>query len=101
MVTDSWRLYQTLNGLEISGPTDLEKWPLFGLQLQNRRRIETNKGHAMEIGELTDSEGHAVIEIVAVENFGHWNFVPGTALMWEFFKHWKRDLNTLDAVYVE
>ena len=101
MVTDSWRLYQTLNGLEISGPTDLEKWPLFGLPLENRRRVETNKGHAMEIGELTDSEGHAIIEIVAVENFGHWNVVPGTALMWEFFKHWKRDLNTLDAVYVE
>ena len=100
-ITDSWRLYQLLNGLEVSGPTDLEKWPIFGLPLENRHRAETVKHHAMEIGDLLDSEGHPIIRIVAVENFGHWNFVPGAKEMWEFFKHWKRDQTTLEAVYVE
>lgn len=99
MITDAWRLYQTLNGLEVSGPTDLDRWPLFGLPLENCSRIETVKGHAMETGDLCDPEGRPLIRIVAVENFGHWNFVPGTALMWEFFRHWSRDPSTLRSVY--
>ena len=100
-ITDSWRLYQLLNGIEVSGPTDLEKYPLFGLPLENRHRIETVKHHAMETGDLLDSEGHPIIRIVAVENFGHWNFVPGALQMWEFFKHWRRDPSTLISVYCE
>ena len=101
MITDSWRLYQLLNGLAVSGPTDLEKYPLFGLELKNRRRLETNKHHAMEVGDILDAAQLPVIRIVAVENFGHWNFVPGTALMWDFFKHWRRDPATGESVYSE
>ena len=98
-VTDAWRLYQALNGLEVSGPTDLGKYPIFGLPLENRHRVETTKGHAMEAGDLTGPDGHPLVRVVAVENFGHWNFVPGAALMWEFFRHWSRDPVTLKAVY--
>ena len=99
MITGAWRLYQQLNGLPVSGPTDLAGWPIFGLPLENRQRIETNKGHAMETGDLLDKEGRPVIRIVAVENFGHWNFVPGTREMWNFFKHWSRDPETLQSVW--
>ena len=100
-ISDAWRLYQLLGGLEVSGPTDLEKWPVFGLTLENRRRVETGKGHAMEIGDILDADGHPLIRAVAVENFGHWNFVPGTAQMWEYFRHWSRDQVTLRSVYQE
>lgn len=99
MITDSWRLYQLLDGLTVSGPTDLEKYPVFGLKLQNRRRIETNKHHAMEVGDILDEAGRPLIRVVAVENFGHWNFVPGAREMWEFFKLWRRDPETLQSVY--
>ena len=85
----------------MSGPTDLEKYPLFGLELKNRRRLETNKHHAMEVGDILDAAQLPVIRIVAVENFGHWNFVPGSALMWDFFKHWRRDPATGESVYSE
>ena len=98
-VTGSWRLYQELNGLEISGPTDNDKYPVFGLPLKNRHRIETNKHHAMEVGDILDEAGRPLIRIVAVENFGHWNFVPGAKEMWEFFKLWRRDPATLQSVY--
>ena len=101
MVTSSWRLYQLLNGLTVSGPTDLDKYPVFGLELQDRRRIETNKHHAMEVGDILDGTGLPMIRVVAVENFGHWNFVPGAALMWDFFKQWKRDPVTLDLVHCD
>lgn len=101
MITSSWRLYQLLNGLTVSGPTDLDKYPIFGLELQDRRRIETNKHHAMEVGDILDGTGLPMIRVVAVENFGHWNFVPGAALMWDFFKQWKRDPVTLDLVHCD
>ena len=100
MVSGAWRLYQELNGLEVSGPTDLEKYPVFGLPLQNRHRIETIKPHAMEVGDLLNAAGQPVIRLVAVENFGHWNFVPGARQMWEFFRCWRRDPKTLESVYV-
>ena len=98
-ITDSWRLYQELNGLTVSGPTDLQKYPLFGLPLQNRRRIETNKHHAMEVGDILNSAGLPLIRVVAVENFGHWNFVPGAREMWNYFKLWRRDPATLQSIY--
>ena len=101
MVSDAWRLYQELNGLDVSAPTDLGKYPVFGLPLENRRRIETGKGHAMEVGDILDAAGHPLIRVVAVENFGHWNFVPGAALMWDYFKHWSRNPETLESVYYE
>ena len=101
MITGAWRLYQKLNGLTVSGPTDLGKYPVFGLPLQDRRRIETIKHHAMETGDILNAAGQPVIRIVAVENFGHWNFVPGAAEMWTFFKLWRRDPATLESVYCE
>lgn len=99
MITDAWRLYQRLNGLIVSGPTDLERYPVFGLPLENERRIETTKGHAMHIGDLSDPEGRPLIRIVAVEDFGHWNFVPGARQMWDFFKLWSRDPETGASIY--
>ena len=99
MIDDSWRLYQRLNGLEVSGPTDLEKYPVFGLPLENRHRVETIKHHAMEVGDILDAGGLPVIRIVAVENFGHWNFVPGAREMWNFFKQWRRDPVTGESIY--
>ena len=98
-ITDSWRLYQLLNGLEVSGKTDNEQYPIFGLPLQNRHRIETNKHHAMEVGDILDPAGRPIVRVVAVENFGHWNFVPGATEMWNFFRHWRRDPVTLESVY--
>ena len=100
MIDDSWRLYQKLNGLTVSGPTDLTEYPIFGLPLENRRRIETNKHHAMETGDILDAQGLPVIRIVAVENFGHWNFVPGAREMWNFFKLWKRNPETGESIYL-
>ena len=99
LITEAWRLYQQLNGLPVSGPTDNEKYPIFGLELQNRHRIETTKHHAMEVGDLLDADGRPVIRIVAVENFGHWNFVPGATEMWNFFKLWRRNPETLESEY--
>lgn len=81
LIFDAWNLYQTLNGIPVEDAGGL----------RNRRRIQTVKGHAMEVGDFLDRDGLPVIRTVAIENFGHWNFVPGAELMWEFFKLWRRN----------
>ncbi len=101
MVTSAWRLYQTLNGLPVSGPSDWDAYPVFGLPLENRHRVETLKHHAMEVGDMLNAAGHPVIRLVVIENFGHWNFVPGAAQMWEFFSHWSRNPETFESEYHE
>ena len=89
LIWGAWNLYQVLNGIPVEGP---------GSQ-KNKHRIETIKGHAMEIGDFLNSDGQPVIRTVAVENFGHWNFVPGAQQMWEFFKLWARNPQTGESVY--
>lgn len=98
-LVSAWKLYQYLNALETGGEVDLEKYPWFGIPLQNRRRMETGKNHAMEIGDACTSDGIPLVRIVAVENHGHWNFVPGAELMWDYFKMFSRDPETKELRY--
>lgn len=99
LLFDAWNAYQVYNGLDVHKTPDTEKYPVFGLPLENRRRIETGKRHAMQTGDMLDREGHPIIRIVAVEDFGHWNFVPGAREMWDFFRHWSRDPVSLQSVW--
>ena len=36
---------------------------------------------------------------VAVMDYGHWNFMPTARVMWDFFKHYRRDPDTKKLVY--
>lgn len=89
LIWGAWNLYQVLNGIPVEGP---------GTQ-KGLRSIETSKNHAMEVGDFLNASGQPVIRTVAVENFGHWNFVPGAREMWEFFKLWARDPKTGESIY--
>ena len=100
LLTDAWSLYLDWAGFEVPETIDHEKYPVFGFPLENRMRIETGKHHALEVGERTKN-GHPVFRLVAVENFGHWNFVPAARQMWDFFKHYARDPETLESVWTD
>lgn len=98
-LVSAWKLYQYLNGLEIVDGVDLETYPFFGIPLVNRKRLETGKGHAMEIGDACNSEGIPLVRVVAVEHLGHANFVPDAELMWEYFRMFSRDPETKELQY--
>lgn len=98
LLTDAWLLYMEYNGLEKPAALDFGQYPVFGIPLENRHRVETIKPHAMEIGDVL-KDGRPIIRIVEVENFGHSNYVPGAAEMWEFFSHWSRDQKTFESVW--
>ncbi len=40
-----------------------------------------------------------LIKVVAVNDYGHWNFKPDARLMWDFMKQFSRDPRTKKLVY--
>ena len=44
-------------------------------------------------------DGKPLIKIVAVMNYGHWNFQPAARIMWDYFKQFSRDPETRKLVY--
>ena len=40
-----------------------------------------------------------MIRLVAVVNYGHWNFMPTAQIMWDFFKQFRRDPETRQLLW--
>ena len=95
----AWRMYQTLNNLPVSTALDFNQDSTFGLKLQNRSRIDTSKHIGMEVGEQQNAAGVPLIKYIAVDGYGHWNFKPVAQVMWDYYKHFSRDLETGASVY--
>lgn len=96
----AWQVYQTMNGLPVVQQPDFNADATFGIALENRETIETNKGIFMETGVLT-KEGVPLIRLVAVNDYGHWNFKPAARMMWDYFMQFSRDPETKKLVYHE
>lgn len=97
---NAWNAYETMNGLDIISDLDFSKDPLFGFNLQDRETIKTDKGDGItiETGQLKKN-GVPMLKIVAVVDYGHWNFKPTAQIMWDFFKQFSRDQKTMKLVY--
>jgi len=94
----AWQAYQTMNGLEISKGLDFSKDATFGIELQQRKTIQTNKGISVEEGVLCKGDV-PLMKLVAVNNYGHWNFKPAAQMMWDYLKHFSRDVETKKLIY--
>ena len=99
---NAWRIYQTINGMEVTDTLDFNTDATFGLQLQDRRQIQTNKGEGitMEFGQLY-KDHKPLIRLIAINHYAHWNFKPAARLIWDFFRHFSRDMETKKLVYTE
>ena len=84
--------------MEVVQEPDFTKDATFGIALEGRQTIQTNKGISMETGELRKN-GVPLIKIVAVNDYGHWNFKPAAQMMWDFFKQFSRDPQTKKLIY--
>lgn len=94
----AWQAYQTINGMDITERPDFATDSIFGMQLAQRDRLTTNKDISIEFGILPKGD-IPMIWLLAVRDYGHWNFVPGADMMWEFFSHFSRDINTKKLRY--
>ncbi len=97
---NAWNTYQQMNGMDVVMDLDFAVDPVFGFQLKDRQTIHTNKGEGirMEVGQQYKGE-RPLICIVAVMDYGHWNFMPTAQVMWDFFKQFRRDPQTKKLIY--
>ena len=97
---NAWNAYETMNDMAVVSEMDFDKYPVFGQPLRDRETIRTNKGDGiiMETGQLYKGDV-PLIKLVAVMEYGHWNFMPAARVMWDFFKHYSRDPETKRLVY--
>lgn len=98
---NAWNAYEQMNGMEVVNEMDFSIDPVFGQKLQDRETIVTNKGDGIviETGQLY--KGNVpLIRLVAVMDYGHWNFMPTARIMWDFFKQYRRDPDTKNIIYL-
>ena len=97
---NAWNTYQQMNGMEVMTDLDFAIDPLFGLELSDRQTVVTRKGEGitMETGCFYKGE-KPLIKVVAVVDYGHWNFMPAAQVMWDYFKRFSRDPQTKKLIY--
>jgi hypothetical protein len=95
-----WRIYETINGMPVTGDLDFNVDPTFGFALQDRTTIHTGKSEdiTIEFGQLYKDE-KPMIRLMVINNYGHWNFKPAARLIWDFFRHFSRDTETKELRY--
>lgn len=98
---NAWNIYEQMNGMTVNDRMDFSIDPVFGQQLRDRETIHTGKGEdiIVETGQLYKGDV-PMIKMVAVINYGHWNFMPTAQIMWDYFKQFRRDPATKKLIYV-
>ena len=97
---NAWNAYEQMNGMEVVSEMDFDVDPVFGQKLRDRETVKTAKGEGivMEMGQLYKGNT-PLIKMVAVIDYGHWNFMPTARVMWDFFKQYRRDPETKKLIY--
>ena len=90
-----------MNGMEVIRDLDFSVDPLFGMRLRDRQTITTDKGAGIQIETGQLYKGNVpLIKIVAVKDYGHWNFQPTAQIMGDYFKQFRRDPETKKLIYL-
>ena len=99
-ISRSWKLYQAINGLPVWENLDFDTDPVFGMCLADRETLHFNKGDGIDVetGALY-KDGIPVIKLVAVVNYGHFNFQPCARLAWDYYKRFSRNRRTGELIY--
>ena len=97
-----WRIYETINGMPVTGNLDFSVDSTFGFALQDRTTIHTGKSEdiTIEFGQLYKDE-KPMIRLMVINNYGHWNFKPAARLIWDFFRHFSCDTETKELRYLQ
>ena len=98
---NAWNAYEQMNGMEVVSELDFSVDDVFGQELRDRELILVGKGDGIlvETGQLYKGEV-PMIKLVAVVDYGHWNFQPTARIMWDFFKQFRRNPQTKKLEYL-
>lgn len=94
---NAMNFYLTLNDMPLL-QVDYKAEPVLGVKMENRETIHTNKHITLEKGNLC-KKGIPMVEFTAIMHYGHWNFRPVAERMWNFFRHYSRDVKTGKLIY--
>ena len=98
---NAWNAYEQMNGMETVREIDFSIDTVFGQPMRDRETIVTNKGDGITIETGVLYKGDVpMIKMVAVMDYGHWNFMPTARIMWDFFSHYRRDPETKKLIYI-
>lgn len=86
------RAYATLDGITVPDAPDLTANPLYGVKLDGQRQVDLGGTKALS-GTLSNSDG-PMIKLVGLTPYGHWNYKPAAADIWNFISRYKRDTAT-------
>ena len=86
------RAFALLNDISVPDAADLAANEMFGVKLGGPGWSELAGRRAM-IGTLSNRQG-VMIELVALDPYGHWNFKPAADDMWAFLSRFRRDPTT-------
>jgi poly(3-hydroxybutyrate) depolymerase len=86
------RAFAVLNDITVPDVPDLAVNEMFGLKLEGPGWSELGGRRAM-VGTLSNGKG-AMMKLVALDPYGHWNFKPAAEDMWAFLSRFRRDLTT-------
>jgi poly(3-hydroxybutyrate) depolymerase len=86
------RAYATLDGITVPDAPDLTANPLYGVKLDGQGEVDLGGTKALS-GTLSNSDG-PMIKLVGLTPYGHWNYKPAAADIWNFISRYKRDTAT-------
>ncbi len=86
------RAYAALDDIAVPDAPDLKLSEYFGLKLDGQGWSDLGGTRALT-GTLSNSLG-AMIRLVALDPYGHWNYKPAAGDMWAFLSKYSRDLST-------
>jgi len=86
------RAFAQLNEIAVPDAPDLAANEMFGLKLDGPGWSQLAGRRAM-VGTLSNREG-ALIKLVALDPYGHWNFKPAAEDMWAFLSRFRRNVTT-------
>ena len=89
-----------LNGMEIGETCNPSLDPMFGMAVRDRRAVSTMDDLTMHEGTLYKGD-KPLINMIALEPYGHWNYKGAAREMWEFFSHFYRDPETKTLTYIQ
>lgn len=97
---NAWNAYEQLNGMDVVNEMDFSADPVFGQVLKDRESIQTAKGDGITVETGVLYKGDVpMIRLVAVMDYGHWNFQPTARIMWDFFRQFRRDPETRQLIW--
>ena len=98
---NAWNAYEQMNGMAVVREMDFSIDPVFAQPVRDRETIVTNKGDGITIETGVLYKGDVpMIKMVAVMDYGHWNFMPTARIMWDYFMHFRRDPETKKLIYI-